>query len=155
MAPALSATRLDPTDPELGLAGERIAARRLARLGLRVRARRWKTPEAEVDLVLTDGPELVVCEVKTGRRAGRWRPGDRLGPRTLERLGRAARGLSRALGAPSWRVDLVEVLVAPTRGFHLGRPEIRWVRGLAGGSARRGSRRDRDPGHSFGTSDRR
>jgi putative endonuclease len=71
-----------------------------------VLARRLATRWAELDLVCRDGATLVVVEVKTGRAGPRFRPAMRVRRDTLERLGRAARGLAR--GA-AWRVDVCEV----------------------------------------------
>jgi len=68
----------------------------------------------------------VVCEVKTARRAGRFRPGDRLRFRALRRRARAARALAREAGLARARVDLVEVLLRPGSS-----PEIRWTRGTS------------------------
>lgn len=55
----------------LGRYGERLAARYLAEHGYVVLARNWRCPIGELDLVLRDGADLVVCEVKT-RRATRY-----------------------------------------------------------------------------------
>lgn len=117
--------RLEASDRELGLAGERLAARRLRRGGARVLGRRVRSPHGELDLVVRERGTLVVVEVKTARAApgcagpagSRWRPGERLGSRDLARLRRAARRL--AGGAPA-RVDLVEVWI--------GRGPVRWAR---------------------------
>jgi putative endonuclease len=60
----------------LGRTGEDLAADHLRSLGYRLRARNWRPAgmglRGELDLVATDGPTLVVCEVKTRRstRAG-------------------------------------------------------------------------------------
>lgn len=100
-------------------------------------ARRLRTEDAEVDLALEDGDTLVVCEVKTARRGGRFRPGDRLRARALRRQARAARALARAAGLPRARVDLVEVLLPAGRP-----PEVRWTRAAApwvGRPSRRGA----------------
>jgi len=71
-----------------GRAAEEIAERVYAARGARVLARRLRTPEGEIDLVLREGGVVVFVEVKRRRRAtgpdspvsaGQWR-----------RLGRAA-----------------------------------------------------------------
>jgi putative endonuclease len=50
----------------LGRKGEALAARYLQEeCGLVVLARNWRCREGELDLVLTDGSTVVVCEVKT------------------------------------------------------------------------------------------
>ena|SRR2546430_13124931 len=50
---------------QLARKGEDLAARYLEHGGLVVLSRNWRCPEGELDLVLTDGQTLVVCEVKT------------------------------------------------------------------------------------------
>ena len=49
----------------LGDLGERIAAQHLAAQGLTVVDRNWRCIAGEIDIVATDGPIVVVCEVKT------------------------------------------------------------------------------------------
>ena len=51
----------------LGAHGEALAARHLVQRGMVVLDRNWRCPDGEIDLVLRDGPVLVVCEVKTRR----------------------------------------------------------------------------------------
>jgi len=108
---------------ERGAIGEELAARHLQRAGLRLLARRWRAATAEVDLLALD-PDgtLVVCEVKSATlparfasdpSAARFRPGLHLGPDQLRRLATAARDAARRRGAPRWRVELVEVALAP------------------------------------------
>lgn len=97
-----------PGTRELGLAGERIAARALARRGCRVLARTHASAWGEIDLVFLDGRTLVCAEVKTGRAGPRFRPGMRLSARKLALLWTAARALAR--DGPH-RVDLIEVLL--------------------------------------------
>ncbi|HET8643676.1 MAG TPA: YraN family protein [Pseudonocardiaceae bacterium] len=53
----------------LGRRGEDIAAEHLQRQGLVLLSRNWRCRKGELDLVLTDGTRLIVCEVKT--RSGR------------------------------------------------------------------------------------
>ena len=116
LAPRI-ALRLELSRAELGLAGERIAARRLASAGWHIVARRLKTRTAEVDLVARRGSVLACVEVKTGRVAFHdgapclhWRPGmhaDRVQLGRLERTARTLAGSERA----EPRVDLVEVCV--------------------------------------------
>src|SRR2546428_13828368 len=53
----------------LGLAGEHLAERELARRGMRVVARNLRTRYGEIDLICRDGRGYAFVEVKT-RRAG-------------------------------------------------------------------------------------
>lgn len=57
------------TRPATGRIGEDAAAALYARRGYRVVARNWRCRLGELDLILTRGQTLVVCEVKTRRGA--------------------------------------------------------------------------------------
>lgn len=117
--PASFARCARPDDVELGLLGERWAARELERRGWRILGRRVRSALAEIDILARDGDELVLVEVKTAReepvprpRGGapipeRWRPGERYGASSRARAAELARSIAREAGAT--RVDLVEV----------------------------------------------
>ena len=49
----------------LGRYGEDLVERWYIERGYRVLDRNWRCPAGELDLVVTDGTQLVVCEVKT------------------------------------------------------------------------------------------
>ena len=49
----------------LGEAGEKAAADYLEKLGYRILHRNWRKGHLELDIVATDGEELIVVEVKT------------------------------------------------------------------------------------------
>jgi putative endonuclease len=49
----------------MGRYGEDVAERYLIGQGMVVLDRNWRCPDGEIDLVLRDGPVLVVAEVKT------------------------------------------------------------------------------------------
>lgn len=113
---------VEPARPDLGAIGERLAARHLARRGLRVLASNDRSFGVEADLVAEDGRALVLVEVKTSRcraelalGAVRYRPADRVRPERLERLRSAARRLAAGTGRAAARVDVVEVWVAGPR----------------------------------------
>lgn len=106
----------------LGRTAERIAADRLARVGLEILARnvRVRTSEVagEIDLIALDGDALVFVEVKAGRagsRAGPERPALAVDRRKQLRLRRLARAwLATRLAVPrfvSVRFDVVGVQV--------------------------------------------
>jgi Holliday junction resolvase-like predicted endonuclease len=111
---------------ELGLAGERLIARRLSRRGFRVLARRLATRAAEVDILAERAGELWLVEVKTGRlarprrpdSAPRWDPrglpGRHLGARQRARLESAARALLQSsTDHTAARILLAEVRLDP------------------------------------------
>ncbi len=111
----------------LGRYGERVAERLLVEAGMVVLDRNWRCPDGEIDLVLRDGADLVLCEVKT--RRGTWcgHPLEAVDARKAERLMRlAARWIeTRGIQPPGVRVDGVAVL-RPRRGPAI----VEHVRGL-------------------------
>jgi putative endonuclease len=94
-----------------------VAERYLTEQGMLVLDRNWRCDEGELDLVLRDGPALVVCEVKTRRGDSCGSPHEAVGLEKLERLRRLAERWAdaRGLHPPEVRVDLVAVL-RPHRG---------------------------------------
>lgn len=119
LSPAIFVRIFSPTDPELGLLGEEVAARYLRARGLTIVGRRVKNPLGEIDVLAREGGTIVCVEVKSGRVTApprpkgearqlgmRWRPGLRVDHARLERLHRCARSLARDA-----RVDIVEALL--------------------------------------------
>ena len=112
-----------PTDPTprraLGTAGEGHALRFLEAKGYQLIARQWRGDGGELDLVMSDGAELVAVEVKTRR-------GERFGRASESVSSRQSRTLIRAMAAfvagqippdqpePVWRIDLVAVTLDRT-----------------------------------------
>ena len=102
-----------------GRSGESHARAWLEGRGYRALATNWRCPAGELDLVMLDGDELVIVEVKT---------------RTGERYGRAAEAVTWAkqqklLASAEWfvadhpehadriwRIDLVAVTIDPRTG---------------------------------------
>ncbi|MCL8026624.1 YraN family protein [Nocardioides bruguierae] len=111
----------------LGAYGERVAAAHLTEAGMHLLDRNWRCPEGEIDLVLRDGDDLVVCEVKTRAGATGGTPHEAVTSEKLGRLVRLGEAWQEARGvrAPALRVDLVAVR-RPRRGPAL----VEHVRGL-------------------------
>ncbi len=134
LCPLFFLRRCGPSGAEVGLAGERLAARHLSGLGWSIVGARLRTPAGEVDLVARDGGTLVAVEVKTGCRRYRARgPGRRLGARRRQRLRRAAAWLGARQRRPA-RADLVEVIYGGR-----GAPEICHERDLQSALSKRSS----------------
>ncbi len=95
---------------EFGAEGERIAAAYLAEKGWRILGRNVRAGNGELDIVATDGDELVIVEVRT-RAVGQMLPPElTVGPQKIRKLIRAAR---RYIGKISydgnWRIDVVAI----------------------------------------------
>jgi putative endonuclease len=102
----------------LGAYGESLAARHLVDAqGMVLLDRNWRCDEGEIDLVLRDGPVLVVCEVKTRTSAVCGTPHEAVDAAKLARLRRLAVRwmVDHGVRVPDARVDLVAVL-RPRRG---------------------------------------
>lgn len=97
----------------LGLAGEHLAERELARQGMRVIARNVRTRIGEIDLICRDRSGYVFVEVKT-RRAGSFVAAiEAVDRRKAERLAVLAESWLAARGerSASWRVVLAALTV--------------------------------------------
>ncbi|MDZ5623145.1 YraN family protein [Nocardioides sp. HM23] len=101
----------------LGRYGEDVAARHLVDQGLVLLERNWRCDEGEIDLVLRDGPTLVVCEVKTRTSHEAGTPHEAITDAKLARLKRLGErwATDRGVRPDGTRVDLVAVL-RPRRG---------------------------------------
>ncbi len=112
----------------LGAYGEQVALRHLLEQGMVLLDRNWRCGEGEIDLVLRDGPALVVCEVKTRSSLACGSPHEAVGPVKLERLVRLAERWRDEHGVrpPEVRVDLVAVQRGPR-----GAAQVEHVRGIS------------------------
>ncbi|MGH3336146.1 MAG: YraN family protein, partial [Nocardioides sp.] len=102
----------------LGRYGESVAARRLVADGMVLLDRNWRCEAGEIDLVLRDGDDLVVCEVKTRSGVAFGTPHEAVDATKLARLQElAVRWLAEheIPCPPGIRIDLVAVL-RPRRG---------------------------------------
>ena len=103
----------------LGVAGERLAAAHLQRLGYAIVDRNHRTRWGELDLVAHVDDTLVFVEVKTRRASARaGSPFEAVGPRKQAQVRRIAAGwLARTRERPhadSLRFDVIGVTVDPT-----------------------------------------
>ena len=111
----------------LGRFGETYAARHLVAGGMVLLDRNWRCEAGEIDLVLRDGPVLVVCEVKTRSSTAFGSPVEAVTEQKAERLRRLAdRWLEEHGVRPrEVRLDVVGVLVPRSGG-----PQVEHVRGV-------------------------
>jgi putative endonuclease len=111
----------------MGRYGEDVAERHLIDQGMVVLDRNWRCPEGEIDLVLRDGPALVVAEVKTRYDDTFGSPHEAITVAKSNRLQRLAfRWLAEhGLTPPELRFDLVAI-----RQPGHGAAQVEHVRGI-------------------------
>ena len=109
--------RLKAAHLRLGQKGEDIAAESLQERGMELLYRNFRSRHGELDLVLRDGCELVIAEVKTRRRMRHGSPADAVDAAKRRMVIRTAAAYTRALGFPriKRRYDIVEVVFDDTR----------------------------------------
>lgn len=118
----------------VGQYGQRVAEQHLVDAGLTVVDRNWRCPDGELDIVATEGPVLVFCEVKTRSSTAYGDPAEAVLGAKARRLRRLAlRWLAdqQAYGDPRYwpelRFDVVSVLRQPR-----GAAAVRHLRGVLG-----------------------
>jgi putative endonuclease len=118
----------------IGQYGQRVAERHLVDAGLTVVERNWRCADGELDLIATEGPVLVFCEVKTRSSTAYGDPTEAvLGEKALRLRRLALRWLAeqKAYGDPRYwpelRFDVVSVLRQQR-----GAASVRHLRGVLG-----------------------
>jgi len=104
-----------PEKHALGRAGEGVATEHLERQGLVELARNWRCPQGELDVVVTDGRQVIFCEVKTRSGVDYGAPLDAVGPDKVRRLRELARAwlTERGLTGVPVRFDVISILWPP------------------------------------------
>lgn len=101
----------------LGRRGEALAAAHLQSAGLRIVDRNWRCPQGEIDLVASDGGELVFVEVKTRSSVAFGHPLEAITVAKLARLRRLAAAWCDAHPGPHDRIRIDAIaVIAPFRG---------------------------------------
>jgi putative endonuclease len=110
-----------------GERGEALAARFLEAQGLTVLTKNWRCPKGELDLVLTDGRTLVICEVKTRTTDNFGAPAEAVDNAKAARIRELARRWRVHHGVPfvETRYDIVSVLWPPGE-----KPKVSHLRGV-------------------------
>jgi len=103
------------TRPDLGRKGEDLACDYLERQGLVVLSRNWTCRDGELDLVATDGDQLIVCEVKTRSGVTSGSPLEAVTPEKLARVRKATQRwlMAHRVGWVSVRYDAISILWPP------------------------------------------
>jgi putative endonuclease len=103
---------------ELGRRGEKLAADHLISAGLEIVDRNWRCPQGEIDLVATEGGELVFVEVKTRTSVAFGHPLEAITVRKLARLRRLAAAWCEAHPGSHDRIRIDAIgIIAPTHGL--------------------------------------
>lgn len=84
----MSERRYDPK--QLGAYGERLVAEWYLARGYQILAQNWRCGSGELDLIVTKGGEVVICEVKTRTSARFGSPFEAVGPTKQIRLRKLA-----------------------------------------------------------------
>lgn len=110
---------------EMGEAGEQLACQWLQVRGFTLLHRNWRHGRDELDLVMRQGDELVVVEVKTRASARHGDPEEAVDRRKQRKLVRAAEAYLEAFDLDlDLRFDIVSVVMDPndpqrTEVFHI------------------------------------
>jgi putative endonuclease len=112
---------------DLGRRGETLACEYLERQGLVVLSRNWTCRDGELDIVATDGDQLVVCEVKSRAGATCGSPLEAVTPEKLHRIRKVTqRWLQKhRVGWVQVRYDAIAVVWPPD-----GEVRLHHVKGL-------------------------
>lgn len=97
---------------EFGSDGEDMAASYLERMGWRILGRNVRIGRGELDIIATDGGELVIVEVRT-RKIGAVSPSETtVGPKKIKNLIKTARRYVDSIAYNgNWRIDVAAVTV--------------------------------------------
>ena len=111
---------------QLGSRGEALASQYLVERGFVLLMHNWRCTAGEIDLVATDGNELVFVEVKTRRTMAFGDPLEAVGNEKLVRLHRLAGEWMREHQVYAlYRIDLLGILLSP-----MDQPQIEHIRGV-------------------------
>ncbi|SNY14476.1 YraN family protein [Paractinoplanes atraurantiacus] len=96
----------------VGAYGERVAAEHFRDEGLVILDQNWRCADGELDLILRDGEDLVICEVKTRLGDSYGPPAEAITPRKVRKLRQLARRWldESGLRYRDVRFDVVEVM---------------------------------------------
>lgn len=99
----------------LGRAGESMAANYLKQQGIAVLDRNWRCPQGELDIVASDGDQVIFCEVKTRSGVDYGSPGEAVSSTKVRRLRHVARAWlnANAVTGCQVRFDVISVLWPP------------------------------------------
>ena len=111
----------------LGRLGEEAAADHVSGLGWTIIDRNWRCAEGELDIVAKDGPDIVVCEVKTRSSTDFGTPAEAVTAAKATRLRRLA---DRWLAAHGVRHAAVRIDIIGLVGNGGGRFSVDHHRGV-------------------------
>lgn len=128
----------------LGKWGEDTALKFLTDQGLHLVERNYRSPDGEIDLILTDEDQLVMVEVKTRKDAEFGLPEDAVTDEKIEHLALAAEWFlqKHPNHEDNWRIDVVSIMGTPNPGApnvgapntgapNTGEPQIEWFQNVS------------------------
>ena len=103
------------TRADLGRQGEDLACEYLEHQGLVVLSRNWTCRDGEIDVVATDGDQLIVCEVKSRSGVAAGSPLEAVTPEKLARVQKVTQRwlMVYRVGWVSVRYDAISILWPP------------------------------------------
>lgn len=111
----------------LGARGEQLAVSYLEAHGCTVLSRNWRCREGELDIIVTDGTKVLICEVKTRGGVGFGTPEESISRTKITRIRRAASKWLSEHQVPyhrDVRFDVISIVIP--RG---GQPQLRHIPG--------------------------
>ncbi|MCX7522126.1 YraN family protein [Microbacterium sp. STN6] len=111
----------------LGRRGEEIAAAYLTERGYRVIARNWRCRQGEIDVIASQGSELVFVEVKTRSSLAFGHPFEAITLGKVARLRRLAAAWCDQSGARAARIRIDAIAVIAPRGDEVRVEHLRGV----------------------------
>lgn len=113
----------------LGRWGEDLALNFLIEQGLELVNRNYRTPDGEIDLIMTDRIQLVMVEVKTRKDSEFGLPEEAVTDEKIEHLTLAAEWFLQKNPnySDNWRIDVVSIIGCPTSG----EPQIDWFENVS------------------------
>lgn len=109
----------------IGAWGEDQAAEYLAKNGLKILQRNYRSLEGEIDLIASDGDTLVFVEVKTRTNDTYGFPEEAVTEEKMEHIyGAAEEYLAEHLDIEAWRIDVIAIQGKPDEAD----PQFEWFK---------------------------
>jgi len=115
-----------------GKEGENLAVRHLIKKNYRIEAVNWRFRRAEVDIIASQGPFLVFCEVKTRTNISFGDPAEFVTEKKIKLLSDAATAyMIEKNYQGEFRFDILAILMKSTREYSIAHYEDAFFPGLS------------------------